>query len=786
MFPGLRQDLALIKEERARQAKGSQSLTNNPFIVPYQRNMHFTGREKLLETIRNELSKMASKRWNRRLALHGLGGVGKTQLALEYAYSRKDEYDNVYWITAATQMTLFSGFREIAKQTFCLHNILNLKPSDVASEVLSWLNRESKWLLILDNLDDLSVIDGYLPDLSTGHTLITTRDQHYDHIPAEGLEIGPLEFDDAINLLLIRSNTMLNSMAYEDMDARNIKLVMGEIVRELGLLPLAIEQAAGYIREASKDIFKFLPSYRQNRKIHHARISRGNRNYYSKSVATTWFLSFQSIEESNSDASKLLQLLAFLNPDGILLEFLEVGVDGMDDELREIVGNRDRLFEALGELQRFSLIGRQGSHTDEQRITIHRLVQCVIKDEMSSEQYDRMVSTVVSLCNAAFPPWHDWDQALLHRSRLYEDQVVGPVSDVPLIRHDSLGNLLSRLGLFLREDGKYQQANEVLERALKVLEFNGASEIGLSTARAMLAWCYVYQGLYMKAVAFEEQVVESRLRILGNEDPLTLESMADLARIYRVIGQYSKAVELKCHVLSVRRKLFGDEHDNTLMAMTYLAHSYRDMGECQKAAELEEKVLQARMKLFDPEHPTTLQAMAHLGATYHSQGRYREAADLQQKALEAEIRVLGKEHPETIEVMVDLGRTYREMGKLDDAIVLLERAAEGRKTLGGGEHPKTLWARLNLCLAHQKLGTQHCSTGLLEKFEKGMIKALGKTHPWTLTATHSLALSYHQHGQSELACGLLEGVVEKRKAIFGETHPCTMDTLKELELIGTI
>lgn len=737
----------------------------------------------MLATVRNELIKTAPKRWNHRLALHGLGGIGKTQIALEYAYLHKSEYDHVYWITAATQTTLFSGFQEIATQTNCISKAANLKPSDAASEVLSWLTQQAKWLLVLDNLDDLSVIDGYLPDLSTGHILITTRDQHYDQIPAEGLEIGPLEFDDAVSLLLLRSSTILNSMAHDDRDSENINLVIREIVQELGLLPLAIEQAAGYIRETSKDIFKFLASYRQNRKAHNARISKANRNYYSKSVATTWRLSFQSIEESNPDASRLLQLLAFLNPDGVLLEFLEAGVEGLEHELREIVGNRDQLFEALGELERFSLIGRQGSHTNGQRVTVHRLVQSVIKDEMPSELYDRMIHTVISLCNSAFPQWHNWDQVLLRRSRLYEDQVVGPISDVPPIADDSLGCLLVRIGLFLREDGKYQQSNEVFVKALRVYELNGRNEVELSNVMAMLAWCYVYQGIYQKAIELEEQViVETRLRILGNEHPDTLESTADLARMYRTIGQYAKAVELKSHVLSVRKKLYGEEHDDTLMAMAYLAHSYRDKGEFEKAVGLEEKVLEVRMRMSDPEHPTTLQAMAHLGTTYYCQGRYREAAELQEKALEVEIRVLGKEHPETVEVMVELGCTYRELGKLDEAIVLLERAAEGRKALGGGEHPKTLWAQLNLCLARQKLGTQPCFRNLLEKYEKGMIKALGKGHPWTLTATHSLAVFYRQHGELEIARELLEGVLQRRKEILGGTHPSTIDSRRELEL----
>jgi len=128
-------------------------------MVPYQRNVHFTGREKLLATVHNELSKELPQRWNHRLALYGLGGVGKTQLALEYAYSHKENYHGVYWLSAVSQATLFSGFQEIAVQTSCIAKSGTLKPSEIAVQVLKWLNREEKWLLIVDNLEDVSVVD---------------------------------------------------------------------------------------------------------------------------------------------------------------------------------------------------------------------------------------------------------------------------------------------------------------------------------------------------------------------------------------------------------------------------------------------------------------------------------------------------------------------------------------------------------------------------------------------------------------------------------------------------
>ena len=282
--------------------------------------MNFTGRETLIAALCTKLGEIAPNHWNHRVALFGLGGVGKTQLALEYVYTHRDNYEFVFWISAVSEATILSSFQDIAKRTRCVPNTISMPPPEIASGVLAWLNRQESWLLVIDNLDNIEVIDNYLPEMSPGkHTLITTRNRHCDDIPAEGLEVRALEVDDAAHLLLTRAKVE---------QTQDIKNEAINIVRELGCLPLAIEQAAAFIREASNDIFSYLSSYRNNRKRHHARASKANRKYYNESVATTWHMSFNQIENENNDAIKLLQLLAFLNPDGILTDFLEAGKDG--------------------------------------------------------------------------------------------------------------------------------------------------------------------------------------------------------------------------------------------------------------------------------------------------------------------------------------------------------------------------------------------------------------------------------------------------------------------------
>ena len=679
----IRQDIVTIGDGDLQNIEISTA-ANSKFMVPYQRNANFTGRTELLAKLSTKLHDVVSKSWNHRVALYGLGGVGKTQLALEYVYTHKGEYDRVYWISAVSKATLFSGFQEIAKKTQCIPSITDLDPSEVAKRVLEWFNAQENCLLVIDNLDQIEVIDGYLPNQSQGqHTLITTRNPYCDHIPAEGLKVGELDLDDAIELLLLRSRV---GAIGKTLEART---GAAEIVKELGYLPLAIEQAGAYIREASRDLFKFLPSYRKDRKIHHARLSKGNRSYYSGSVSTTWHLSFEKIEQNNSDASKLLLLLSFLNPDGILTDFLETGKEGLSAELAEIVSQDVRLNEALAELERFSLIGRQDDISSGQIITIHRLVQSVIKDDMSPDIFLAMVETVIGLCNSAFPYFdYNVEHELRLRGRRFRDQMVMPLLSIHHNHSREFGKILHRIGVFLRDDGNFQEAIELLAKAMDILDMIGGSEDSNTlNSMAALGWAYDVQGRWTDAVLLREKVLGANRLLHGDKHPDTLTAMANLASTYRNQGRWDEAVKLEEEVLAARARLLGKEHPDTLTAMANLASTYWNQGRWDEAVKLEEEVLAASARLLGKEHPDTLTAMANLASTYWNQGRWDEAVKLEEKVLAARARLLGKEHPDTLTAMANLASTYRNQGRWDEAVKLEEEVLAARTDCWGRSIP---------------------------------------------------------------------------------------------------
>jgi hypothetical protein len=260
-------------------------------------------------------------------------------------------------------------------------------------------------------------------------------------------------------------------------ERKRLPKAAAEIVEELGFLPLAIDQAAAYVREASHDLFQFLPSYRNDRKFYHSRTPKGNRTY-PKSLANTWHLSFQKVQQNSHEVAELLKLLAFLNPDGILIDFLERGKEGLTAELRALIADLKKLYDALAELTRFSLIGRQDDGSP--RITIHRLVQSTIKDDMSPMEFSEMKKTAIGLCACGFPWSEGWETFKLRQlGRRYQSQVI-PALDA--LSHDGsveMGILHCRVGFFLFHDGNFQQAAEVFEMVVKILEkINGVEDTG--------------------------------------------------------------------------------------------------------------------------------------------------------------------------------------------------------------------------------------------------------------------------------------------------------------------
>jgi hypothetical protein len=409
------------------------------FIVPYERNPQFIGkqRKEFLEIMNEKLSIEVPQEFNHRIALHGLGGIGKTQCALEYAYLNKDKYERIYWISAVDQASMLSGYQKIAKSAGVHHSQLT-RPIEVAETAKAWLNQQSNWLVVIDNLDDHKVANGLLPENGIGkHTIITTRNPNTSGIPAEPLAVPLLDEDDSVELLLTLSK-FRTPTSEQLQDAR-------KIVEQLGQLPLAIKQAAAYVNTVTGDLGAFLHQYRQNRADVHNWPT--DNPQYPYNVATTWSMSFEFLRNCHPPAARLLQIFSFANPDGIQLEFLLAGAIALDDSLRQVMSSETAMAKVLLELEKFSLIRWDRTH---KLISIHRLVQLVVGDAMTNEERNSAVDGFIGLCADAFPVEVTNESRPICRK--YQSQVVEPLLRLGVLKSVDLCDAKGNVGRFLLDD----------------------------------------------------------------------------------------------------------------------------------------------------------------------------------------------------------------------------------------------------------------------------------------------------------------------------------------------
>ena len=502
-------------------------------MVPYERNRFFVGRDTFIEELRENFQSNSrpALQHHGRIALFGLGGIGKTQIALEFIYRSRSSYCRIYWISAATQESLLDGYQRIGKRA----NVpiaADSKPVEVAEQVVLWLKRTPNWLLVVDNLDDIDVlstrnlgisniINSLLPEPGPGqHTLITTRNPKADHIPAQAKEVQLFKEIDSIALLSSLSGILILPGSKEEEVAQ-------KIAEELGNLPLAISQAGSYIKEKSEGFAEYLEHYTRYRSRVNSWIPEGPRPY-PHSVATTWMMSFNEIRKNNATAAQLFQLLAFFNPDGILIEFLKSGTEGMDDDLKRFVLDDYEFKEALSSFETFSLIkwDRQSKN-----IWIHRLVQAVVKDAMSDAELTTFRAMTVNICNQSFP--QEWNNKTYAVCRLYVGQLIGPLMDPETSVMKESAEVMHRVGAFLRNDGKMLDSEHLLVRSFEIdRRMLGVEHPDTLTSMNNLASTYWAQGRTAEAAALQEEALEKRRRILGVEHPNTLASMNNLASTY--------------------------------------------------------------------------------------------------------------------------------------------------------------------------------------------------------------------------------------------------------------
>ncbi len=666
-----------------------RSQANRIWTVPFLRNPFFTGRKSLLTLLHERLSTTRMAALTQAQALYGLGGIGKTQTAAEYAFRYGDDYAHVFWIWSATRETLDADFVKLAQ-------LLDLPEKDEQDQTLimaavnRWLAANESWLLIMDNADDLPMAREFLPSSHNGYILFTTRDQAAGMIAAS-VQVEKLSLQDG-TLLLLRWSNRLDKEKLLDKD----RAAAERIVEEMDGLPLALVQAGAYIVETACTLEDYLNLYETHHKELLARHSRLMLDY-PKTVATTWSLSFQQIEQQSPAAADLLRLCAFLAPDAIPEELLMRGVTEAGADSATAAGDLFKLNEALGVLIRYSLVQREeNTHV----LSIHRLVQTVLKDDMDQETQRTWAECTVQTINAVFPETSSGigeKQQYFLQYYLPHVQVCATLIAQYHLHSQEASHLLYQAGAFLYAHGFYHQSQAFHQQALDIRKLvYGSEHPTIAESLTALALLENIMGDFEQEERFYQQALDIREKTLGPDNPDTTRSRNNLGVSYRNQGKYEQAELLLQQALSISERLQGSEHLDTLNYVINLAKLYSEQHKYEQAELLLKRALTTSERILEPGHPFIAHNLNLLARLSYEQGNYEHAEQLWKQSLAILEKAFGSDHPACAERLNDLATLYNAQGLYTKAKIFCQRAISISEKILGPEHPDTITYREHL------------------------------------------------------------------------------------------
>jgi tetratricopeptide (TPR) repeat protein len=739
------------------------------WYVPFPRNQFFTGREEILQALHQGLSAQKAVALTQSYALHGLGGIGKTHLALEYAYRHALEYSAVFWIEAETVERIIASFLAIA-ELLHLSTGSQTNHQQIVGAVQRWLSTHQNWLVIWDNLEDLDLLLQYLPTNRTGALLLTTRRQAIGTL-AVSLEITPLSNEEGVTLLLRRSKRLrgLNPQStLSSKDASSSEAT--ELVHLLEGLPLALDQAGAYIEETGCNLEDYLRRYHEHRPLILAR--RGTDDgAHPTSVATTIQLAVEQVEQHHPAAANLLRACAFLYPEAIPEELFVTGASHLGPVLGPVVADSYQFDLTLAALRGASLLAR---HAETRTLSIHRLVQAVLQDQMEPDVTNLWSKRVLLTVNATFPEptFEVWAQC--------ERCLAQALTCIQLLKTTGThlpeaGALSYKTGKYLLLRGRYKEATSLLEQALLL----GEQQYGLDhpmliprlKGQAELLW---RQGQYEQATPLLQRILAIGERHLHPEDPEIAETLNNLASIYHSQGKYADAEPLYQRALHLQEQQLGFDHLEVADTLTNLAYLYGGQGKYEQAESLYQRVLCIQEQQLGPQHPKISIPLANLALTYWQQGKYEQAEPLYQRALHIRELQLGPEHPDMAVSLNNLANMYREQGKYEQAEPLYQRALHIQKQQLDDEHPQLAHIFVGLASLYRNQGKYEQAEPLYQRALHIQEQRLGPEHPDIANTFHDLAVFRHKQGKLDEAISLAQRALMIHSQSLGDAHPKTV------------
>ncbi|KAB5515378.1 hypothetical protein GE09DRAFT_1231411 [Coniochaeta sp. 2T2.1] len=772
------------------------SENSSRFLVPYTSNPDFVGRSGILGQLKDQLGHGLAQPTGTsqlRRSLYGLGGVGKTQIALAYAYWLQQTRPevSVFWVHASSAERFRQAYASIAEE--CQIPGHDDPKVDVLPLVKRWLEGKDRgrWLMVIDNADDTQVFFGrraepatadtpglegrvgsYIPDCAHGSVLVTTRNKETGSRLANGkrpIEVGQMDEDESGQLLRAKLDD-------EELD-RDEVLVLSS---RLEYLPLALVQAAAFIQENSITVSEYLRLLGQSDQELVGLLSEefetvGRDSETSRAVTETWILSFEQIQRQNGFAGELLSLMSLFDRQAIPLAFLS---HYSEEQQGQEPRGRVQLTKALGVLKAFSFITEDKG----QIFDMHRLVQLVTRKWLANKgTMHHFATQAISTVSHNYPYGSHENRAICGAYLAHVHAVLKLESTGSRDEGLARASLLHSAAGYFDYQGQRKAAEGFLVEATKVWrKLLGEEHPDTLTSMGNLALTYSNQGRWKESEELDAQVMEVSKRVLGEEHPSTLTSMANLASTYWNQGRWKEAESLQAEELDICSRVLGEEHPDTLTSMGNLALTYSNQGRWNEAESLGVQVMEARKRVLGEEHPLTLISMGNLALTYSGQGRWEEAESLGLQVTEAWKRVLGEEHPLTLTSMGNLASTYWNQRRWKEAESLGVQVMDARKRVLGEEHPDTLTSMANLASTYRDQGRWEEAEELEVQVMEVSKRVLGEEHPLTLSGIGNLASTYWNQRRWKKAESLGVQVIDARKRVLGEDHPDTLTSMANL------
>ncbi|OAL55283.1 TPR-like protein [Pyrenochaeta sp. DS3sAY3a] len=738
-------------------------------VIPFPRDADFIERGTTLDQVSQRCAAPGS-----RTALVGLGGVGKSQLAIEYAYRTREQSPEtwVFWVHASNAARFEQSFYKIADRVMIAGrqdpqvNIFKL--------VHDWLcSSKHQWLLVLDNVDDAHFLvrrpasdsnrgaqplREYVPHCHQGSVLITTRNRQAAGMLVEQrdiIEVNPMDEHSALALLEKKLGTQADH-------SKIAKLAVA-----LEYMPLAIVQAAAYISQRAPrySVARYLDDYKKSEQKQTSLLKYDDgqlrRDWEAtNSIIVTWQISFEYIHQTRPSAADLLSLMSFFDrqgiPEGLLRHRGKQGLDDSDQQAPTTRGAHSDVDE--DDASQSSMSIKSGEDTFEDDVVALRNF-CFISDETGGTSFEMhaLVQLAARTWLAANGELERWKQQFVR-------------------------NLSAAF-----PTGEYQNwavCQTLYAHAKAAVEQQPKDESSLARWAKML-YCAAWYAESIGNIADTEMLaikaMKALKKVLGEEHEDTLWSVAMVGDAFSLGGQWDKAETLRRQVMEVRKKKLGPDDPSTLTSMSNLAMTYWNQGRWDAAEELELQVLETRKKKLGADHLYTLTSMANLAVTYYTQGRWDAAEELQVQVLETRKKKLGADHLDTLTSMANLASTCGNQGRWDAAEELEVQVMETRKKKLGADHPDTLTSIANLSVTYSMQGKQDKAEPLQVQVMETLKKKLGADHPDTLTSMANLAFTWKAQSRSREAIALMRQCLERRLRVLKPGHPHIMSSVKVLE-----